>query len=150
MRKMVVALAFAVVLSGCFDEELGLKEPQATVTDNDAWMESPTFMVGDYRMRGIEGKVAFIDATFTAEGQKLMWHFWEEPEVVRGSFKVIGVQKETGEKVDVFAGPLGGELNGAVAHAPSLVKLPQKGVWRLDVFVGAEAEAYYGSIVVHV
>lgn len=149
MKKMVVALAFAVVLSGCFDEELGLKEPQAAVTDSDGWTESPVFMAGNYRMRGIVGKVAFIDATMTSNGQKLMWHFWGDPQVLQGSFRVVAVSKETGEQVEVFQGPLGGELNGATAHAPSLVKVPAGGIWRLDVYVGEKADTHYGSIVIH-
>ncbi|TCP53295.1 uncharacterized protein DUF4871 [Tumebacillus sp. BK434] len=150
MRKMVVALAFAVVLSGCFDEELGLKEPQAAVTDSDGWTESPVFTAGNYKMRGIEGKVAYIDATITSDGQKLMWHFWGDPKALTGSFRVVAVSKETGAQTEVFQGLLGGPLNGATAHAPSLVKLPGKGIWRLDVYVGEKADTHYGSIVIHV
>lgn len=150
MRKMVVAVALAVVLSGCYDEELGIQPPQESVSDSDIWKESPTFMVGDHRMRGVEGKVAFQDATLTSEGQKLMWHFWGDAKELHGKFKVVALKKETHEQLNVFEGPLGGELNGAVAHAPSLVKLPEKGIWRLDIFVGEQAQTLYDSIVVQV
>ncbi|MFD1953003.1 hypothetical protein ACFSL6_02130 [Paenibacillus thailandensis] len=106
-------------------------------------------------MIGEEGKLGFIyDDTeavkfYSGQSQKYMWHFWGEAEQLQGyPLQVIGTKKETGEQITVFkASALGGAINGADAHHPSVMALPSAGLWRLDAYIG---EKFYGSVVVEI
>lgn len=110
---------------------------------------SKVFDVGSYEMRGQEGRIAFFDAPFIAgEGQKYMWHFWGEEDELKGDVKVKATHQNTGEEQTVVAAPgVAGPNNGADAHLPSTISLPESGMWQLDAFIGGEL---FGSVNVEV
>ena len=99
-------LILAFALTGC-SAETGTNKEQS-------WEESATLvqeitipngqkMENVFRM-GDNGKLGFGEyGPFIAgQPQKYMWHFWGDKETLTQPFKVIGVNKETGEKITVF------------------------------------------------
>jgi hypothetical protein len=107
-------------------------------------------------MIGEKGKVAFIhdDTTtrfYAGHEQKYMWHLWGDEDELSGQFKVVGVNKETKEEVEVLKANIYGVSPNNNANAderiPSLMSLPYPGLWRLDAYID---EKLFGSIVVKV
>ncbi|MBD2869237.1 DUF4871 domain-containing protein [Paenibacillus arenilitoris] len=123
------------------DVVLSLSEP--------SWDISPTFKSGSYSMRGIEGKVGFIDPGFVAgKANKYLWHFWGEDGELDGELTVMAVKKGDDRMIEVFSGSgLGGGVNGADRTLPSMMALPEAGVWRLLPFIDG---LLFDSIVVEV
>ena len=120
-----------------------------TQNRDSVWKESDTFQIDNYTLRGEEQKIGFIDAAFKAgEEQKYMWHFWSEDKNLDGAFKVLAVKETDDDEILVFEAPgLGGSNNGADAHLPSTMSLPEEGMWRLDAYID---DRLYGSIFVRV
>ncbi|MGM0882955.1 MAG: DUF4871 domain-containing protein [Bacillota bacterium] len=117
-----------------------------------SWEKSPLFRSGSYEMRGIEGKLGFIDPGFKAgKGNKYMWHFWGSPEELEGNLSIKAVSQGSDEIIDIFPmigeGGLGGPNNGADAHLPTSMTLPFPGKWRLLVYIGGQL---HGSVIVNV
>lgn len=114
-----------------------------------SWEVSPMFKTGSYQLRGIAGKVGFIDAGFIAgRTNKYMWHVWGKDRELEGEFKVMAVKQGETELVPVFsASSLGGPNNGADRHTPSSMSLPEPGLWRLVPYIG---DRMLDSIVVEV
>jgi hypothetical protein len=126
---------------------------------------SPTFKSGNYILQGVEGRIGILGpGGFKANsGNKYMWHFWgTKEELSRRPFKVEAIDLKTGEKHQVlltemgtpnkklvwaYDSGLGGPNNGADAHLPSGLELPNPGRWKLDVYLGGEL---FGSVVVDV
>lgn len=123
------------------DVVLSVKEP--------TWELSPQFLSGAYWMSGIENKVGFIDSGFVAgKWNKYMWHFWGRQEDLKGNLNVKAVKQGETRVIDVFeAGSLGGKHNGADAHIPSGMSLPEPGRWRLLPYINGKL---FPSIVVEV
>jgi hypothetical protein len=127
---------------------------------NQDWQVSPTFDVivpkADgtqitYTMRGQKEHLGFIDSPFIAgKVNKYMWHLWGPPEQfssITTRLKVIAVPQHGNEELVLVDSGLGGAHNGASAHAPSLLKLPRPGLWRLTALVDDKP---FGEIVVEV
>lgn len=134
-----------------------------TKTSEEKWEESPTlirevivtddgqtedfvFHIGDNGKLGIGEYGPFI----AGESQKYMWHFWGEHDILTQPFKVVGVNKESGEEITVIEHPMNQSLapnNGADHHIPSMMMLPSAGVWKLKGYFGEEL---FGNIVVKV
>lgn len=131
----IILLVITLVMTSCHQ----------TVNDEDHWKISPSFGA----FRGVEGKVGFLDVPFViGKENKYMWHFWDDDFDQNGVLKVKGTSRETGkEQIIIEALPLAGPLNGARAHAPSLMALDSSGLWKLDVYV---SDKFIESIVVHV
>ena len=125
------------------------------IIQNINWEVSETFQADNYTMRGTPTKVAFIDAPFVqSEGQKYMWHFWGD--IPDGKLTVVGIKKDSKEFVPVLTrdeqyvwsyGHPAGPNNGADAHLPSTMELPERGKWALLVYLG---DNYIDHIVVDV
>ncbi len=133
----------------------------------ESWEESPTLDIevintddgqtGDFIFRiGDNGELGFGEyGPFIAgETQKYMWHFWGEQEILTQPFKVLGINKETGEEMTVLELPAAAAAstslspnNGADHHIPSTMMLPSAGVWKLKVYFGEEL---FGNVVVDV
>jgi hypothetical protein len=90
-----------------------------------------------------------------------MWHFWgSKEELGKSSFKVQAINIKTGEKskalvsisannlremVWQYDAPPAPPNNGADAHLPSNMMLPDSGIWRLDTFIDNK---FFGSVTV--
>jgi len=147
-----LTVSFALPIGGLWRYVLELdgKDYGNVVLDVEepGWEISPTFQSGAYSMRGTEGKVGIIDAGFIAgKSNKYMWHFWKLGEL-DGKFEVKAVKQGEDRLIDVFAAEgLGQALNGADRHIPSMMMLPEPGLWRLLPYVDGRL---LDSIVVNV
>ncbi|WP_096186289.1 DUF4871 domain-containing protein [Evansella halocellulosilytica] len=158
-RFLFIVIVFLVIISiiGCSNEAI-----QKT---DESWEESPTLDIeviitddgqtGDFIFRiGDNGKLGFGEyGPFIAgETQKYMWHFWGEQEILTQPFKVIGINKQTGEEITVLEYPKASSTllspnNGADHHLPSTMLLPSAGIWKLEVYFGEEL---FGNVIVDV
>ncbi|MBM7702151.1 hypothetical protein [Metabacillus iocasae] len=83
-------------------------------------------------MIGNENKLGVIGANMPSlNGQKWMWHLWG---IQPKELTIIGFHKETNTiypilKDEQWTIEMAGALNGADAHKPSSVEIPQKGEW---------------------
>jgi hypothetical protein len=146
----------ALMLMGCSNTKQTVK-----VEKEMKWEESPAlvqvienqnrtkienvFRIGDNGELGFGEYGPFI----AGESQKYMWHFWGDKKTLTKPFKVIGINKETGEEITVFqvqAQNLAPN-NGADHHLPSTMMLPSPGLWRLEAYFG---DKLFGNVVVNV
>jgi hypothetical protein len=136
-RKQFLLLGLIVVLASFL---LGCSEK----TDIDTeWQESALFVSGGYTMIGKQGRIGFIyddsnnDRFYPNKEQKYMWHLWGEKEELEGEFKVIATHEDGRESITLLdRHSLGGANNGADQHVPSMMSLPESGLWKLDTYVG--------------
>jgi hypothetical protein len=95
---------------------------------------------GDRRIIGNENKSGVIGADMPSlNPQKWMWHLWGIENAENTKLTVVGFHKES-ETVhqilmDSWTKGLGGANNGADAHVPSSVKIPESGEWAILLYV---------------
>ncbi|MFC5734017.1 hypothetical protein [Cytobacillus gottheilii] len=74
--------------------------------------------------------------------QKWMWHLWGIDNTTENNLTVVGLHKESDTVHQILTTgwsiELGGENNGADAHAPSSVNIPLKGEWAVLLYVNDE------------
>lgn len=92
---------------------------------------------------GNEYKSGVIGANMPSlSGQKWMWHLWGIENPVETKLTVVGLHKETRTVHQIlttgWTTNLSGENNGADAHIPSNVKIPQAGEWALLLYTDEE------------
>ncbi|MEZ2661426.1 hypothetical protein ACBP89_26110 [Aneurinibacillus aneurinilyticus] len=93
----------------------------------------------DNNIIGNENKSGVIGADMPSlNGQKWMWHLWGIEDPRKTTLTVVGFHKETGTVHQILTTGwtigLGGENNGADAHAPSSVKIPKPGEWAIFLY----------------
>lgn len=113
---------------------------------------SPMFVSAGIEMQGVEGKIGILGPEFVAnQANKHMWHLWGSEQDLNGNFKVDAVNAKSGEKINPFTvdipTSLGGPNNGADAHLPSSMNIPEPGIWQLNAYIDDEL---FGSIIVEV
>ncbi|HYF76368.1 MAG TPA: hypothetical protein VD973_04520 [Symbiobacteriaceae bacterium] len=144
----MILLALVLVLPGCSRTEPEPEEDWALTGTFDVVSTAQDGRTVTYTMRGVEGKYGFIDDPFVAgQGNKYMWHFWDESGKYGGKKLQVEATNREGKTVSVFEGGLGGPNNTATQHTPSTMMLPSAGRWRMTVRVGGEV---VGHIVVDV
>lgn len=94
---------------------------------------------GDRGIIGNENKSGVIGADMPSlNAQKWMWHLWGIKNSTKTALTVVGFHKETGTVHQILTTgwtiKLGGENNGADAHAPSSVKIPKPGEWAILLY----------------
>ena len=155
MKKTILILMLCLLFFGCSNSKDTTKEViweesaslvrEIVVTD-DGQKDDFVFRIGDNGMLGFGEYGPFV----AGEAQKYMWHFWGDKEILTKPFKVIGVSKETDEKITVLELPASNSLSpntGADHHLPSTMKLPSSGLWRLEVYFD---DKLFGNVVVEV
>lgn len=139
----LLILVGMVLLLGCTSNDMELLEgtPEfVTKTDFETidW-EKTAVEFGDRNIIGNENKSGVIGVDRPSlNKQKWMWHLWgiENPENIE--LTVVGFHKETGTVhqilIDGWTKSLSGPNNGADAHVPSTVKIPESGEWALLLY----------------
>ncbi|WP_338472861.1 hypothetical protein R4Z10_09130 [Niallia sp. XMNu-256] len=92
---------------------------------------------------GNENKSGVISADMPSlNGQKWMWHLWGVENPQETELTVVGFHRETGTVHQILTTGwtigLGGENNGADAHAPSTVNIPKAGEWAVLLYTGGK------------
>jgi hypothetical protein len=92
---------------------------------------------------GNENKSGVIGADMPSlNGQKWMWHLWGVENPKETELTVVGFHRETGTVHQILTTGwtigLGGENNGADAHAPSSVNIPKTGEWAVLLYTDGE------------
>ncbi|MCJ8011650.1 DUF4871 domain-containing protein [Paenibacillus sp. KQZ6P-2] len=114
------------------------------VPDSD-WQPSPQFEYDSSTLTGNRGRSGFVSSGFTAgSGNKFLWHLWDTKEL-SGRLVVKAVKKNSTQVLTI----LDTELSGSQEHQtlPSLMELPESGLWRLMIYVDNK---FFDSIVVKV
>lgn len=91
-------------------------------------------------MMGNENKSGVIGADMPSlnNNQKWMWHLWGIDNLGGTKLTVVGLHRETVSIQQILTTgwtiPLGGENNGADAHVPSSVHIPNPGEWAMLLY----------------
>jgi hypothetical protein len=162
MRTIVSFLITAIVLMGCSsnnveNEKIEVEQNQ-TQTLKENCKLTGTFLTEGHEMRGIKGKIGFLNLTLESKNpQKILWHFWGEEDEISGKFKLEGTHILSGEKT-----PLLTDSNsqvrlwespqtftqpnlGAIKTLPSIIAFPKHGEWKLDVYLN---DKQYAELIV--
>ena len=94
---------------------------------------------GDRGIIGNKNKSGVIGAGMPSlNGQKWMWHLWGIENARNTKLTVVGFHKESETVhqilIDGWTTGLGGANNGADAHIPSSVKMPESGEWAILLY----------------
>ncbi|MEK4426481.1 DUF4871 domain-containing protein [Solibacillus sp. FSL K6-1523] len=93
---------------------------------------------------GNENKSGVIGADMPSINinQKWMWHLWGIENPADTKLTVVGLHRETGTAHPILADGwtivLSGANNGADAHAPSAVNIPEAGQWAVLLYTDGE------------
>ncbi|SOC11579.1 hypothetical protein SAMN05880501_106218 [Ureibacillus xyleni] len=143
--KLFLIIGVLFFMIGCTEKEKAIVLPDGIpdfVKESDFdsidW-EKKAVQFGDRGVVGNENKSGVIGADMPSlnNGQKWMWHLWDVKNL--GELTVVGYHRES-EKVQQILSTgwsiqLGGENNGADAHVPSSVIIPEKGEWAMLLYV---------------
>ncbi|MGE7768205.1 hypothetical protein [Peribacillus sp. NPDC096540] len=174
MRKALLSISLLVILliAGCSQDNkenanVNTKKASSASEENQQWDLSPEFetSTGD-KLVGQKDKVGIVGPEFKAgEVNKWLWHFWGDEQTIKGgNFKVVAINKDTGENEMALVTDAGtanerkvwnyeelayspNGVRGSDSSRPSNISLPKAGIWRLEVFIGTER---FGTIVVDV
>lgn len=143
MRYLLLCLM--LVLAGC-----------TTAADNTAeqqisWETSPVFTTEGVSVQGEQGRIAVANQPIVSgKQQTTTWYFWGTSDEITGKLAIIGYSKETGKSqplVDKIYTIPAKPKDGADNHENLRVHFPNKGLWKLDVFIDQRP---FGSIVLEV
>ena len=106
--------------------------------------------IPDRGIIGNENKSGVIGAAMPSlKSQKWMWHLWEIQNAENTKLTVVGFPKESETVhqilIDGWTTGLAGANNGADAHIPSSVKIPQSGEWAILLYTDEKLfDIFYG------
>ncbi|MCG7346183.1 DUF4871 domain-containing protein [Sporosarcina sp. ACRSL] len=149
LRFVFLGMMLGLFVAGC--------EKETTIN----YEATPTFISEDEEFVGVEGKVGFLNGSYTAnEPQKTVWHFWGEPDEINGAVRVEGTYLETGEKYPLLLNEHSfktatWEYNngftqpnlGASKTMPSYVGFEKSGLWKVSVYIDSEK---FGEFILEV
>ena len=97
----------------------------------------------NHNIIGNQNKSGIIGAEMPRlNGQKWMWHLWGINNPTNTKLTVVGYHKDTETVHQILTTgwtiELGGENNGADAHIPSSVKVPEQGEWAFLLYTNEE------------
>ncbi|MBS4174722.1 hypothetical protein [Bacillus sp. FJAT-49736] len=164
-KKLAIAIAmcFIVFIPVLLFMSQNPTKPTHTTKplQTEQWKVSPTFdlldrdgsLVYKNRVRGIKGKIGFLDTEFIAKdpraGSKMFWYVWGDyDKLANKTLKATAIHEGTGEKFVVNETELQGPIYGADASTLTSFKpFPKKGLWKMNISIDGKP---YGSIVVNV
>ncbi|MDN4492968.1 hypothetical protein [Ureibacillus aquaedulcis] len=106
--------------------------------ENVDWHKKAVMFNGN--MMGNEDKSGVIGANMPSlnNNQKWMWHLWGMESLGETKLTVVALHRETNSIHQILTSGwsigLGGENNGADAHVPSSVNIPNPGEWAMLLY----------------
>ena len=149
ITRMFFLLSLLLLVVGCTAEQAeGIKTilpddipdfVQVSDFETINW-ERKAVEFGDRGIIGNENKSGVIGANMPSlTGQKWMWHLWGIENTKDTKLTVVGFHKESKTVhqilTDKWTTELGSANNGADAHAPSSVTIPESGEWAILLYV---------------
>jgi hypothetical protein len=144
LKPMVfIFLSMLVLVVGCSSNET-VESKLTLPEDIPKFVEESDFEKVDWDRKAVtfndniignENKSGVIGADMPSINinQKWMWHLWGVENPKETELTVVGFHRETGTVHQIITTGwtigLGGENNGADAHAPSSVNIPKIGEW---------------------
>ncbi|KGR82405.1 hypothetical protein [Lysinibacillus boronitolerans] len=154
MKRIVFLCIMLLFLVGCADEaKVTIPEdlPEFVQEDDFASVDWDKKAVefGDRGIIGNADKSGVIGANMPSlSTQKWMWHLWGIDEVRDTELTIIGYHRDSKVVqpilVDGWSIRLGGPVNGADAHTPSHVKIPQSGEWAILLYTNGK---YFDTLI---
>lgn len=145
---ILIFLCILFLLGGCsknktVDRKLTLPEGiPGFINENDIekidWDKKAVTFNGN--IIGNENKSGVIGADMPSINinQKWMWHLWANENPIGTKLTVVGFHRETRTVHQILISgwtiELGGKNNGADAHAPSSVNIPEAGEWAILLY----------------
>jgi hypothetical protein len=148
IKLLLTLLSMLFIISACTSEKTDKKEIELLdgipdfVHKKDLqeidWKRKPVKF--NKNMIGNENKAGIIGADkLNLRIQKWMWHLWDVEAPETKKLTVVGYHKETKTfhqiLVDEWSKTLAGPNNGADAHIPSNVKIPESGDWAILLYI---------------
>ncbi|QDQ00972.1 hypothetical protein FOH38_11150 [Lysinibacillus fusiformis] len=143
MRRFLILCGILLFVVGCVKNEGSIVLPEdipdfvqlsdiETVNWNNKAVE-----FGDRGIIGNENKSGVIGVGLTT--YKWMWHLWGIENIRDTKLTIVGFHKESSTVhpilVDGWTIGLGGPNNGADAHTPSGVIIPEPGEWAILLYM---------------
>ncbi|MGN7388822.1 hypothetical protein [Sporosarcina sp. SAFN-015] len=95
-------------------------------------------IIGNENKSGVIG----ADMPSITTKQKWMWHLWGIEDPAATNLTVVGFHRDSGTIHKILTSGwmtgLGGANNGADAHAPSNVRIPERGEWAILLYTDEE------------
>jgi hypothetical protein len=174
MKKLICLLLLSLTITACNKtDQVELKKNQEvnpskiesdvpqffsiSVIKNMNWIESPLFTYEGIELRGEKGKLGILSTPWKAgKKNKYMWHFFGK-EVPSDTLTVVAVQKGTNQVSKALVVEDSDKLSWSTYSVPSTneehtevpaaMKLPSKGMWVLNAYIGKKL---FGQVVVNV
>ncbi|MGE7091471.1 hypothetical protein ACQKII_08395 [Lysinibacillus sp. NPDC048646] len=143
MRRFLILCGILLVVVGCVKNEGTIVLPedipdfvQLSDVETINW-HNKAVEFGDRGIIGNENKSGVIGGGLTT--YKWMWHLWGIENIRDTKLTIVGFHKESSTVqpilVDGWTIGLGGPNNGADAHTPSGVIIPEPGEWAILLYV---------------
>ncbi|MGM8214552.1 DUF4871 domain-containing protein [Bacillaceae bacterium W0354] len=159
IAQLAVILFLAIVVTACSNTDDTDKDKD--VKQEEGWELSPSFTLGEYDVRGVEGKLAILDLPFVAKEIKNYTIFiWgKENTPITGPVRIEAVHEATGDVEKAVVLNAGTEdeekvwespvpmISGNRAFTSIDMSLPYEGIWRLDVYLDGDK---FGELFVEV
>nr|WP_106783338.1 hypothetical protein [Lysinibacillus timonensis] len=143
---LLIMLVMGTIISGCSQEEkvalpenlpVFVLESDFDVIDWERKAVEFNGMMGNENIAGVIG----ADMPSLSQ-QKWMWHLWGVDDTANGQLTVVAYHRDT-QTVhpilmngnDEWSIELAGANNGADAHIPTSVKIPEPGQWALLLYI---------------
>ncbi|QGQ99393.1 hypothetical protein EHS13_33295 [Paenibacillus psychroresistens] len=144
IKHLIFIFAVLFIVTGCENDKEAIN-----------WVISQSFKAGDLTLYGIKDKVGLIkmngneEKLFIANTGGLYYvYFWGNGKELKGKYKLLATNKETGEQIKLYEWPIEAikDSTGADASSGGKYSLPQSGLWKLDFYI---ADEFFDTIIVN-
>lgn len=147
---LLLLISVLLVISGCSinSQRSNNRDKHNNDIEKISYDLTPTFITEGSEMRGINGKIGFLNLKFQADApQKVLWHFWGQADEISGTFRLEGTHLLSGKKTPSLVDNNTQEMIwespsyytqpnlGAIKTMPSSLLFEEPGVWKLNVYL---------------
>lgn len=147
---LLLLISVLLVMSGCSinSQRSNNVDNQSNGIEKISYDLTPTFITEGSEMRGIKGKIGFLNLKLQADvSEKVLWHFWGQPDDISGTFRLEGTHLLSGKKTPLLVDNNTKEMVwespyaytqpnlGAIKSMPSSLLFEEPGIWKLNVYI---------------